>query len=81
MIHLIQSDLHRLYKKETGYNHKYCPEDAYEDVNYEYSQHYINWLEEKYLSKLNQEKEDQEIIKEFNSKMEQIKVEEVQEWE
>jgi len=77
MIHLSKLDLYRLYKKETGYTPEYCDEEG----EYGFSEHYINWLEEKYLSKLNQEKEDQEIIKEFNSKMEQIKVEEVQEWE
>jgi hypothetical protein len=69
MVHLIQADLHRKYKSETGLQTKDCDENC----NKVFTELYIEWLEERVLKYFNQDTKDVETMNEFNQKMTQIK--------
>lgn len=72
MIHLIQTDLQRIYKKETGS----FAEVRDDNGNLIYTDEYFNWLEEKVLRSLNEEMEIKEILDECNAEVNKIMEEE-----
>ena len=74
MTHLTQTDLHRIYKGETGNS----AEDWDDGCNSIQTNEYFNWLEIKLLHKLNDEIELKKLMDEFNSESGRLQYEEME---